>query len=78
VQTTSMHCGLQDSPSSKLLYAKDMPRYRQMVSAFFKCVQESPPVTAEQVTDFMRHHSQVASSETCQSNRSPGAYTYTV
>ena len=51
--------GVQDSPSSKLLYAKDIPRYRQMVSAFYKSVQESAPVTDQQIADFMRQHSQV-------------------
>jgi len=51
---------LQDSPSSKLLYAKDIPRYRQMVTAFYKAVEDSPPVTDQQITDFMLQHSQVS------------------
>jgi len=51
--------GLQDSPSSKLLYAKDIPRYRQMVRSFYKTIEDTPTVTDQQITDFMHQHSQV-------------------
>jgi len=49
----------QDSPSSKLLYAKDLPRYRQMVTAFYKSLDDSPPVSDQQIANFTRLHSQV-------------------
>ena len=50
---------MQDSPSSKLLYAKDIPRYRQMVRTFYKTIEDSAPVTDQQIADFMHQHSQV-------------------
>ncbi len=35
---------IQDSPSNKLLFAKDIPRYRKMVERFYKDVQDMAPV----------------------------------
>jgi len=59
LKTLTFDSELQDSPSSKLLYAKDIPRYRQMVTSFYKSVEESSPVTEQHVADFARQHSQV-------------------
>jgi len=49
----------QDSPSSKLLFAKDLPRYRQLVSQFYAAVQQMPPLTDDQLTRYMNHLSTV-------------------
>jgi plexin A len=50
---------LQDSPSSKLLYAKDIPRYRQMVMQLYHDIQEMPPVSDAQMADHLSQHSEV-------------------
>jgi plexin A len=51
---------LQDSPSSKLLYAKDIPRYRQQVMQFYGDIQDMPPVSDAQMADFLTQHSEVS------------------
>ncbi|ELT99438.1 hypothetical protein CAPTEDRAFT_157592 [Capitella teleta] len=43
----------KDSPSSKLLFAKDIPRYRKQVSQYYRNVQEMPPVNDRDMTQAM-------------------------
>ncbi|CAG0917436.1 unnamed protein product, partial [Notodromas monacha] len=46
--TTEQRLG-KDSPSSKLLFAKDLPRYRRLVSKFYADVADLPLVTDQQL-----------------------------
>jgi Plexin cytoplasmic RasGAP domain len=62
VQNSFIVCALdllQDSPSSKLLYAKEIPRYRQLISAFYSGVQQLPPVGDLEMSLIMADHSTV-------------------
>jgi len=40
----------KDSPSSKLLFAKDIPLYRQLVIDYYKEVQRLPQVTDQELS----------------------------
>ena len=51
---------LQDSPSNKLLFAKDIPRYRAMVSKFYKGIQELPAVSDQEMNQIMTEMSLVS------------------
>jgi plexin A len=47
----------KDSPSSKLLYAKDIPRYRRLVCEFYKGVQDLPSISDLDMSLLMSEHS---------------------
>jgi len=50
---------VQDSPSSKLLYAKDIPRYRRLISEFYQSVKQLPVVSNKDMSLIMSEHSTV-------------------
>ncbi|XP_034019275.1 plexin-C1 [Thalassophryne amazonica] len=41
------------SPTNKLLYANDIPKYKQEVKAYYKQVQDEPPITAFEFKEFL-------------------------
>jgi len=43
----------KDSPSNKLLFAKDIPRYREMVATFYRDVRQLPPVSDQDLNSYM-------------------------
>jgi hypothetical protein len=47
--STSEHRLGKDSPSSKLLFAKDLPRYRRLVSKFYADIAAMPQVTDQEL-----------------------------
>lgn len=47
--STSEHRLGKDSPSNKLLFAKDIPTYRKMVNRFYQDVATMPPVTDQEM-----------------------------
>ncbi|PRD29999.1 UNVERIFIED_CONTAM: PlexB [Trichonephila clavipes] len=47
--STSEHRLGKDSPSNKLLFAKDIPTYRKMVNRFYQDVASLPPVTDQEM-----------------------------
>ncbi|VDM40546.1 unnamed protein product [Toxocara canis] len=49
--STTKHRLGKESPSSKLLFAKDIERYRHMVGVFFKRIKSAPNVSAKQFFD---------------------------
>ena len=49
----------QDSPSNKLLFAKDIPRYRQMVANFYSAVHNAPSVSDQDMNKLMAELSMV-------------------
>ncbi|XP_047480519.1 plexin-B-like [Penaeus chinensis] len=53
--STTEHRLGKDSPSNKLLFAKDMPQYRATVRAFYRGVQDMPPVTDQDMAAYLHH-----------------------
>jgi hypothetical protein len=43
----------KDSPSSKLLFAKDIPQYRSLVSEFYQGIHDLPPVSENSMMEEM-------------------------
>ena len=50
---------VQDSPSSKLLFAKDIPTYRAWLSEFYVSVRDSPAVSDDDMRERMLDMSRV-------------------
>ena len=44
---------LQDSPSNKLLFAKDISRYKNMVQRFFQEIQDKPSVSDQDLNCYL-------------------------
>ena len=59
--STSEHRLGKDSPSNKLLFAKDIPNYRQMVSRFYCEVAELPQITDQEMSTAMQQLSATVS-----------------
>ncbi|ESO07483.1 hypothetical protein HELRODRAFT_75708, partial [Helobdella robusta] len=57
----------KDSPSSKLLYAKDIPRYRKMVDDYFHLIQHLPDISDDDMYNILSQHSQ-SHSTSCQTD----------
>uniref|UniRef100_A0A914WT31 Sema domain-containing protein n=1 Tax=Plectus sambesii TaxID=2011161 RepID=A0A914WT31_9BILA len=53
----------KDSPSNKLLFAKDIPRYRHKVAAFYRDVRALPPISDQQLNACMTHMSRAYAQE---------------
>nr|XP_061809456.1 plexin-C1-like [Nerophis lumbriciformis] len=45
------------TPTNKLLYAKDIPKYKQEVKEYYRLVAEQPPITRAEFEDFLREES---------------------
>ncbi|XP_034935883.1 plexin-B [Chelonus insularis] len=52
--STTEHRLGKDSPSNKLLFAKDIPHYREKVGRFYHDVQKLPPVTDQEISSAMQ------------------------
>lgn len=52
---------LQHAPTNKLLYARDIPTFKQEVKAYYRQVRDQQPVTAAEFKDFLLWESKVAS-----------------
>ena len=50
----------QDSPTNKLLFARDIPRYRKWVERYYKEVAEAPPVSDHEMNVAMTEISMVS------------------
>jgi len=57
--STSEHRLGKDSPSNKLLFAKDISRYRQMVSQFYSAVHSAPTIGDQEMGKMMSELSMV-------------------
>ncbi|XP_066956195.1 plexin-B-like isoform X2 [Macrobrachium rosenbergii] len=53
--STTEHRLGKDSPSNKLLFAKDMPQYKATVRAFYQGIRAMPPVTDQDMAAFLHH-----------------------
>ncbi|KAM9334613.1 plexin-C1 [Symphorus nematophorus] len=45
------------APTNKLLYAKDIPQFKQEVKAYYKQVREQSPITVSEFRDFLQEES---------------------
>lgn len=52
----------QHAPTNKLLYAKDIPKFKQEVKAYYKQVREQSQVTDSEFKVFLQEESKVTSS----------------
>lgn len=51
----------QYAPTNKLLYAKDIPKFKQEVKAYYKQIRDQSPITASEFRDFLQEESKVTS-----------------
>ncbi|XP_060885192.1 plexin-C1 [Labrus mixtus] len=47
----------KNSPTNKLLYAKDIPKYKQEVQLYYKQIRDQPLITASEFKDFLLEES---------------------
>ncbi|XP_070784822.1 plexin-C1 [Enoplosus armatus] len=45
------------APTNKLLYAKDIPKFKQEVKAYHKQIRDQPPITDSEFKDFLQEES---------------------
>ncbi|KAM3850134.1 plexin-C1-like [Diretmus argenteus] len=41
------------APTNKLLYAKDIPKFKQEVKAYYKLIRDQPPISSSEFRDFL-------------------------
>lgn len=58
--STSDHRLGKDSPSSKLLYAKDIPSYRQWVERYYSDIREMPAISDQDMNAMLAEESRVS------------------
>lgn len=51
----------QHAPTNKLLYAKDIPKFKQEVKVYYKHIGEQPPLADAEFKDFLQGESKVTS-----------------
>ncbi|RWS11985.1 plexin B-like protein [Dinothrombium tinctorium] len=74
--STSEHRLGKESPSSKLLFARDMPSYRRMVTKYYYDVAQSPRVSDEYMINLMKQMSSFYGGEMDISNAVRQLYVY--
>ncbi|KAJ7329914.1 hypothetical protein JRQ81_016088 [Phrynocephalus forsythii] len=47
----------KESPTNKLLYAKDIPLYKEEVKAYYKAIKDLPPLSTLEIEDFLTQES---------------------
>uniref|UniRef100_A0A8B9FHJ7 Plexin C1 n=1 Tax=Amazona collaria TaxID=241587 RepID=A0A8B9FHJ7_9PSIT len=47
----------KEAPTNKLLYAKDIPHYKEEVKAYYKAIRDLPPLTTSEVEEFLTQES---------------------
>ncbi|XP_074553927.1 plexin-C1 [Halichoeres trimaculatus] len=45
------------APTNKLLYAKDIPKFKQEVKVYYKQIKDQPPITDSEFRDFLQEES---------------------
>ena len=56
---------VQESPASKLLFAKDVPEYRKLVGNFYNNIRERPEISDDEMHEFMIEMSKVCKLALC-------------
>lgn len=49
----------QDSPTNKLLYAKEIPEYRRIVQRYYKQIQDMTPLSEQEMNAHLAEESRV-------------------
>lgn len=57
--STSDHRLGKDSPSSKLLYAKDIPSYREWVERYYADIRDMPAISDQDMNAMLAEESRV-------------------
>lgn len=57
--STSEHRLGKDSPSSKLLYAKDIPVYKDWVERYYRDIQTMPPISDQEMNSMLAEESRL-------------------
>ncbi|XP_071495764.1 plexin-A4-like [Diadema antillarum] len=55
--SVSEHQLTKDSPSSKLLYAKDIPKYKEWVARYYEDIKNMPPISDQDMNAVLAEHS---------------------
>lgn len=76
--STSDHRLGKDSPSSKLLYAKDIPEYRKWVDRYYHDIREMPPISDQDMNAMLAEESRLHTSEFNTNCALHELYTYVV
>jgi plexin A len=58
--STSDHRLGKDSPSSKLLYAKDIPAYREWVEHYYNNIRDMPAISDQDMNAMLAEESRVS------------------
>ena len=58
----------QDSPTNKLLFAKDIPHYKQLVEKYFHDIKSLPPVSDQDLNAYLAEVSRVRKHFYCTSD----------
>lgn len=53
-------CSFQDSPTNKLLYAKEIPEYKKRVQCYYAQIQEMPPLSEQEMNAHLAEESRVS------------------
>lgn len=56
---------LKEAPTNKLLYAKDIPLYKEEVKAFYKAIKDLPSLSASELEEFLTQESKVLLNSLC-------------
>lgn len=51
----------QEAPTNKLLYAKDIPTYKEEVKSYYKAIRDLPPLSSLEMEEFLTQESKVSS-----------------
>lgn len=49
----------QEAPTNKLLYAKDIPTYKDEVKSYYRAIRELPPLSSSEMEEFLTQESKV-------------------
>lgn len=54
-------CVFQYAPTNKLLYAKDIPKFKQEVKSYYKQIRDQSPIAPSEFKSFLLEESKVKS-----------------
>lgn len=74
--STSEHRLGKDSPSNKLLFAKDIPNYRKMVDGYFRSIRDMKPVSDQELNSYLVAVSRAYPGKVYKSSALKELYTY--
>uniref|UniRef100_A0A8C8SYX6 Plexin C1 n=1 Tax=Pelusios castaneus TaxID=367368 RepID=A0A8C8SYX6_9SAUR len=66
----------KEAPTNKLLYAKDIPLYKEEVKAYYKAIRDLPPLSSSEVEEFLTQESKKHENEFNETVALTGLYKY--